>query len=275
MILAVVTRLYPRYEASVPLQNLYLNHQLYQPECPRARVYGSFLMSLDGRIAVEEGGLMATPKAIRNAHDWRLLQELHAQADCLITHAGYLRELQAGLIGNLLQVQAPDLLAWRRQQGLPDQPAVAIASRSLDFNLPDSLAAHRQPVHLFSGTPADPARLAQWQARGFAVQQVSDSALVPGRVLVDALEALGYRSLYLLSGPLMLGTMLQDGQLERLYLTQVQQLVGGQHFRTLGDGLAAGQAGSLRLQEMYLDPAAGQLLSCYVTTGVTDGPGSS
>ncbi|HPQ97864.1 MAG TPA: hypothetical protein PLN94_19975 [Thiolinea sp.] len=118
-------------------------------------------------------------------------------------------------------------------------------------------------MHLFTGLSADPLRVARWQGRGFTVRQAGTGRLVQGRALVAALGALGYRSLYLLSGPLMLGTMLQERVLERLYLTQVLQLVGGQHVRTLGDGIVSGQAGTLQLQELYLDQEVGQLLACY------------
>lgn len=68
-------------------------HQVGTTEAPF--VYGNFVSSLDGRIALMDtaGGESYLPEALTNPNDLRLFFELEAQADCLITHAGYLRFL--------------------------------------------------------------------------------------------------------------------------------------------------------------------------------------
>src|SRR3954463_269764 len=137
---AQVLPLYPATSAARPLAGLYLEHRLHELGSTAAPfVYGSFVSSLDGRIAVEDttGSANGSLQGLTNANDFRLFRELHAQADCLITHGGYLRALAAGKLGNVLQVNAggrsADLAQWREENGLPAQPAIVVASASLDF----------------------------------------------------------------------------------------------------------------------------------------------
>ena len=138
---ARLLRLYPGppQEAAVP--GTYLAHAVHRlGSAARPFVYADFVSSLDGRIALDEHGESRLPDALRSDNDLRLLLELTAQADCLITHGGYLRAIAAGKLGDILQVGTRDgmrdLAPWRKANGLAPQPAVAIASASLDFPLP-------------------------------------------------------------------------------------------------------------------------------------------
>ncbi|MBM3203432.1 riboflavin biosynthesis protein RibD, partial [Candidatus Woesearchaeota archaeon] len=135
-------QLYPAPATAVSLAGCYLQlglHRLGTVDEPF--VYANFLSSLDGRIALEAGdGRPYLPRSLTSSHDFRLFLELHCQADCLITHGAYLRELAAGRLGNILQVglheQGKELVEWRIRHGLTAQPAVVIASGSLDFPSP-------------------------------------------------------------------------------------------------------------------------------------------
>src|SRR6185312_13478135 len=166
-----------------------------------------------------------SPPALRSANDLRLLLELMAQADCLITHGGYLRAIAAGRLDDILQVGAragsEDLARWRKASGLAPQPAVAIASASLDFPLPPSLAQHGQPVMVATGAGAPADKVAALRAHGCEVFVAGQGRYVEGRPLTRELGARGFRSLFLLAGPRMLETMLRDRILARLYLTMV------------------------------------------------------
>jgi riboflavin biosynthesis pyrimidine reductase len=108
-------------------------------------VYGNFVSSLDGRIALVDAssGVSYLPEGLTNPNDFRLFLELQAQADCLITRGGYMRAIAAGRPDDILQVRTGkenrDLAAWRRAQGLSGQPAVVIASANLDFPMPESV----------------------------------------------------------------------------------------------------------------------------------------
>lgn len=257
---ARLLRLQPAPYAEHDLHGLYLAHELHRLGSPgRPLVYGNFLTSLDGRIAVTDPLTResAVPEHMSSEHDLRLLLELQAQADCLITHGGYLRSLAARRLGNVLQVGvqpgAEDLAEWRLKQGLPPQPDIVVASASLDFPVPESLQELGQHIIIATGADADPSRIAAWQERGFEVIVAGRSRLVDGDVLVSLLDQRGYHSLYLLAGPLMLATMMHSGRLSRLYLTITHQIVGGTIFDTLYHGPQLHLAGRFDLRSLYAD----------------------
>src|SRR5499426_334691 len=199
-----VQQLYPNWREH-PVRGLYLAHRLH--ELGRSGlpfVYGNFVSSLDGRIALRDprDGEGRLPEALMSGSDFRLLLELHAQADCLITHGGYMRAIAQRRLDDLLQVGTikghEDLTAWRAAQGLAPQPAVCIASGSLDFPLPESVGPHGQQVFIATGRSAEPARVRQLERDGCEVVIAGEGSAVEGRPLVDALARKGYRSAFLL-----------------------------------------------------------------------------
>jgi riboflavin biosynthesis pyrimidine reductase len=253
-------RLYPEPFQQLPLHGLYLQHSLHtQGNSEQPFVYANFLSSLDGRIAVEDAdrGNAHIPAHITTPSDIRLFLELQAQADCLITHGGYMRALSEGRLGNILQVgtqpDSEDLVEWRKNQGLPPQPAVVIASASLEFPLHPSLKAWDQPVYIATGQGADARRVREWQAQGCQVLIAGEAESVQGAALVQELSHLGYHSIYLVAGPQMLDTMLRQRQLSRLYHTITHQLVGGTDFHTMLPGPMLGSEGNLRLLSLHYD----------------------
>jgi riboflavin biosynthesis pyrimidine reductase len=257
---AEVLPLYPEPGPARPLKGLYLSHRVHEMGSPQAPfLYANFVTSLDGRIALvnRESGDSELPRGLTSANDFRLFQELHAQADCLITHGGYLRALAQGRLGNVLQVGAAgageELIAWRGQNGLTEQPAVVVASGSLDFPVHESIEAHSQRLYIATGERADLARVRALQRQGFNVIFAGKSKMVEGGPLVDALGGLGYKSLYLIAGPRMLETMLRDQKLARLYLTIAHRLLGGEEFHTMIPGPPLGSAGHLRMRSLYYD----------------------
>ncbi len=256
-----IFRLYPPPFAEVPLKGLYLSERLFELGTPKHPfVYANFLTSLDGRIALEDlEGQPYLPKSLTTPADFRLFLELEAQADCLITHGGYLRALAAGRLGNILQLGAhptgDDLVAWRLAQGLAPQPAIAVVSASLNFVVPDSIRVHRQPLYLFTGESAAPERVEAWRRQGYPVIFAGSGQGVEGRYLLPILGQLGYRSIYLVAGPAILDTVVREGLLNRLYQTITHQLMGGEAFRTMVPGPELGPKGHLCLRSLYYDPA--------------------
>lgn len=258
-------RLFPIPSELVSIQGLYLDHKIHQlgsPENPF--VYANFLSSLDGRIALEDAvtGTSFIPKHLTSTSDFALFMELQAQADCLITHGGYLRALDQGRLGNILQIRDDDLKVWRTEQGLTPNPAVIIASASLDFPMHDSLIDTDQEVLIATGNNADPAKVEYWQKLGYSVLFTGEEQMVQGASLIKAVGALGYQSIYLIAGPQMLETMIQERQLSRMYLTVTHQLLGGKDFRTLLTGSMLRAEGNLELEGLYYEhkspPESGQ-----------------
>jgi riboflavin biosynthesis pyrimidine reductase len=258
-----IFRLFPPPYEAVPLHGLYLGlnlHELGTPETPF--VFANFLASLDGRIALEDeaSGETYLPKSLTTPDDFRLFLELEAQADCLITHGGYLRSLAKGNLGNILQVglrkESADLAEWRERAGLSPQPAIVIASASLDFPMPPSIREHGQACYIATGQDADPVKVAFWRDQGYPVLLAGKASMVEGTPLVRALGELGYRSIYLIAGPNMLDTMVRSGRLSRLFQTITHQLMGGVAFRTLLPGPELGLFGHLKMRSLYYDPSS-------------------
>lgn len=250
-------RLHPQPGENSTITGLYLAHQVHRlgtTESPL--VYANFLSSLDGRIALEDVSQSTTyiPKHLTTASDFRLFMELHAQADCLITHGGYMRALDEGRLGNILQVRDKDLVEWRRNHDLKAQPAVIIASASLNFPMHTSLQEHGQMVYIATGRNTDPDRIRFWQDLGYSILITGDDRMVHGAPLIRELRGLGYKSIYLIAGPQMLDTIVREKQLSRLYLTITHQLLGGTDFRTLLTGSMLGAEGNLKLRSVYYDP---------------------
>lgn len=267
-----LVRLYPDPGASVPLHGLYLHSGLRAAALPGPLVYTNFITSVDGRIALPAtDGRHQIPKAIANPRDWRLFQELAALADVLITSGRYLRDVAAGKAQDVLPVSnAPayrDLLAFRREQGLSPQPAVAIISASLDIPLSALPAPDERELIIITGESADRARQQRLSAAGYRVITAGAGERVDGAKLVAALTNLNYRLMYSTGGSQLCHTLLTAGRLNRLYLTTAHRVVGGSTFDTPVLGPAFATAPDLKLRGLYFDPVGlgdvGQMFAEY------------
>ncbi len=258
-----LTRLYPPDASRHPLPGLCLGHRLIERAEPgRPYIYSSFIMSLNGAIAVDDGdGRWTHPATLTDPRDLRLLCELIAQADCLVTSGGYLRDLERGSLGNLLQLpQTPefqDLLDYRAQHHGARPPAVLAVSRSLDFPVPASLTEHRQTLRVLAPADAPQQRLAELRDQGVDVVLSDEAGWVGSETLVAQLKELGARTAYLFCGPRMNGILMQSGQLRRLYLTWLHRLQGGHPALTAGSFLPGSRACSLKLAELHQAEAEG------------------
>lgn len=271
-----ITQFYPSPAEERPLQGTYLAHHLrqYSHSSGRAFVYGNFVTSLDGRIAIPhptKGG-MTVPKTTANDRDWRLFQELAAQADLLISSGRYLRDWADGRAQEILQVDNPkfaDLKAWRLAQGLRPQPDIAIISGSLQFPIPDVLTAGGRKVVVFTTGSPDPERVREIEAKAGQVVVVGETS-VQGDLMVAKMMELGYTTVYSAAGPQIMHLLLAGGVLDRLYLTHASRLLAGQPFSSIVEGELFEEAVSMKLNTLYFDPhgvdGLGQLFVSYDVT---------
>lgn len=269
-----VLQLYPLPSQERPLEGLYLSHNLREinPESEgRPIIYSNFITSLDGRIAVPHPtrpGMMV-PKTTANERDWRLFQELAAQADLIISSGRYLRDWADGRAQEILQVDDPrfaDLRAWRRDRGLPAQPDIAIISRSMRFPIPDVLTEGGRKIVVFTTADADPERVKAVEERLGKVVVAGETG-VEGGPLARGMSDLGYKTVYAAAGPKIHHLLLTAGVLDRLYLTYANRVLAGDPFSSNVEGPLLQPAVDMTLGAVYYDAHApdglGQLFVQY------------
>jgi riboflavin biosynthesis pyrimidine reductase len=272
--MSALLRLFPAPVKAVPLEGLYLAQALRTRGDPaRAFVYSNFIASLDGRIALRSShtGSYIVPDAIANPRDWRLFQELAAQADVMIMSGRYARQLAQGEAQDALPVSEEppyqDLLAWRRAHGLTPQPAVVIVSASLEVPITETLWRGGRSVFVATGSEADAGRVQALKERGVSVLYAGTGRGVQGRSLIEALQKQGLRTVYSTAGPQVLATLLADRLLDRLYLTQVHRFLGDEDYATLIEGARLCPPADFELCALYYEAPAGdqvgQIFSVY------------
>ncbi len=253
-------QLYPPSAEHTPLKGLYLRHNLLNKgDVSHPYVYSNYITSLDGRIAMEhpDTGKYGPPSSITNGRDWRLFQELAAQADVIVVSGRYLRELQAGTAQANLPVSNTDgfedLMPWRIENGLTPQPAIAIISASLDIPFTEIFKDSNRLGLVITGENADPDKVAVIEAAGGIVLKTNPGTTVTGQAMINALSKAGYARIYAVAGPLLLETLLREHALNRLYLTHAQQILGGQPYDSLFEGKALQPATKLQLISLFYD----------------------
>lgn len=215
------------------LEGLYLGENLAETAAKTGRslVFANFLTDRNGVIAAARpDGLFRVPPEIRNRADWRLFQELMAQADVIITGAAYLK--RAALLGKeaqnvLFQFEASAEYAmlgeWRLQHGYPRRsPDLAVVTRSLNTEAPAGILESGRRVTVFTTHAAAASRRAdELRAAGVSMVGGGENG-VDGNILIDTLGGMGYRVIHMATGPRVLGLLLEAGRLDRLYVTEAQ-----------------------------------------------------
>lgn len=269
-----IWQLYPMPAQEVSLEGLYLRHELRQfgDSLNRPFVYTNYVASIDGRIAVPRpnGKGMMVPEDTSNDRDWRLFQELATQADVIISSGRYLRDYAEGKAQEILRIydepRFEDLGRWRSERGLPPYPDLAVVSGSLDFPIPSFLTQSGRKVIVITHAAADKERMRRLEDEAGQVVTAGESD-VSGQRAIDALGDVGYRTVYMATGPRVHHLLLAGDVLDRLYMTTAHRLLGGQPFSSLVEGDLLQPAVGLRLNSLYFDPHAldslGQQFTCY------------
>ncbi len=270
----MITQLYPPPQKELPLEGLYLRHDLLRMAAGKETplVYSNYVVSLDGRIAIPHpsGRGMMVPEQIANDRDWRLFQELAIQADVIITSGRYLRDYAEGRAQEILRVyddpRFADLKDWRLSRGLSPQPDLAVISGSLNFPIPEVLQRGERVVWVFTTRAADADRVAALERQNARVVRAGETG-VEGGELAAHLSAQGYRTIYNATGPKVLHLLLAGGVLKRIYLTHAHRILGGQPFSSIVEGDLLRPPVNLKLHRLYLDPLGldglGQLFVVY------------
>jgi len=278
-------RLFPGPTKTIELKGCYLAEKIRQQDTSSDKpfIYTNFITSLDGRIAVERlnGKGLTVPKATANERDWRLFQELAAQADIIISSGRYLRDWAAGHAQEILRVdddKFADLRLWRLDHGLPPFPDIVILSHRLDFAIPEVLQQGGRKAIVFTNPDAPMERIKEIEKQMGPVM-VSDQVGWNGRDFSKRLFELGYRSVFSAAGPQILHLILSGQALDRQYLTLAPAMLGGERFSTLLEGPKLQPPAGFELKHVYLDmsPQArpGQLFLRYDAGLLSSRPSSS
>ncbi len=261
----MLKQLFPECHAATPLKGIYLGLNLHQQAAADdVYIYANYITSLDGRIALYNDtlGEYEVPPAIANARDWRLYQELAGQADVMLTSARYFRQLAQGKAQDLLPVGEgeayADIKVWREGQGLKAQPDVLVLSNSLDIPLAALEKVQGRKVMVCTSS-ADAEKIVQLEQADVRVLQAEQ---VTGAFVRQCLRGLNYRSAYLIAGPQVHTTMLQDGCINDLFLTTHFTLLGGTKVSGLLDNDLP-QAQSMKLVSAYWDAEENQMFQRF------------
>lgn len=220
-------------EKEVPLKGLYLKHNLRKiaEKLGRAIIFANYVSDKNDVIAQKhEKGNWQVAKEVKNSYDWRLFQELMAQADIIISGTDYFKRFK------VKGKKAQDILTqfdkgnefeklgdWRLDAGYEKRsPDIAVSSRSLDFTIPDRVAQTGRRILVFTTygqTASDGAK--RLKEQGAEVIGAGKEG-VQGKILYDALNKKGYKVIEMATGPRVLKILLDANVLDRIYITQVQ-----------------------------------------------------
>jgi riboflavin biosynthesis pyrimidine reductase len=262
-----VTELIP-VERELPLDGLYLSQGLAQmsAEMQRALVLTTYLTDRNGVIAkADERGHFRVPLETRNASDWRLSQELMAQADVLISGGDYLKSTSAPGKHRqdiLHQFEAggefEGLGEWRLRAGYEKRsPDLAIVTRKLDFKIPEQVIQGGRRVYIFTTNGMANSERAKALTASGAVVIGSGETGVEGRLMIDYLaDEAGARVIVMATGPGVLQLLLAAKRLDFLYITQVQREIRFEDPSSVKTLLSGGQKvqdlKEFRLTHQYL-----------------------
>jgi riboflavin biosynthesis pyrimidine reductase len=217
-------------------------------------VVANYVCDEDDVIArkYENGGFQVASE-LKNGPDWRLFQELTAQADAIITGGAYLKRFAAlgekaeNVIDQFAEGgQFADLGRWREEHGLKRNPDIVVVSRSLDFDIPPAaLEGGRRVLVFTTDSSAVSKKAEEYRNLGAEVFGAGEVG-VDGRKMIDYLtREAGYKVIKMTTGPRVLQILLDADALDELYITRVNRrieapesdvqrvLIGGGRLRTL------------------------------------------
>ncbi len=229
-----VTEVFPE-KRELPLKGLYLGQELAKmaAQMGKTLVVTTFLTDKNGVIAkADQDHHFHIPAETRNASDWRLSQELMAQADVLIIGGSYLGRVAdpGSHAQDILYQFEPggefaDLGEWRLRAGYAERdPGLAVIARHLDFKIPERVLKRGRRIPIF--TPDSMARSDAARAlagAGATVIAAGKLGVDAGRMANYLRDEMGARVIVMASGPRVLGLLLEAKRLDRLYLTRVER----------------------------------------------------
>lgn len=227
----MVNQVFP-VKKQVPLEGLYLSQRLREmaAEIGRSIVLTNFLTDQNGVIAKSsKEGHFQVPAEVKNSSDWRLFQELMAQADVTISGGSYFKRLAASGGQDILYQFEPGnafekMGQWRLDSGYKKRsPDVAIVTRHLDFELPkELLTSGRRIIILTTNGVAASDKAGALRSAGATIIAGGETGVDEDRMIATLADEMGYRVIMMASGPHILHLLLAANRLDLFYFTQAQ-----------------------------------------------------
>jgi riboflavin biosynthesis pyrimidine reductase len=222
----------------------------YEPPAPDwLRV--NFVSSADGAATLE--GLSGP---LSGEEDKRVFKVLRARCDVLVAGSGTVLAEGYGPL-----VLSSERMAWRRAQGLPEVPRMAIVSRTLSGLDPAAgilAGAPRRPILI---VPRDLPERRIEPFREVADVIETGTGTVDYRVAMTVLRERGLRQILCEGGPRVFGELIADDLADELDVTLSPLLVGAGPGR-IAAGPEAPEARPLELRHVL--EARGNLILRYV-----------
>ena len=230
----IVNQVLPE-KKQLPLQGLYLGQRLAEmsAKIQRTLVMADFLTDKKGVVAKgDEHHNFQVPLELKNTSDWRLFQELMAQADVIISGGAYLKSLAT--LGNgaqdiLYQFEPgkrfEKLGQWRLAAGYEKRsPDLAVVTRDLDFEVPEELIRSGRKIVIFTTDAMANSDKAKPLINADTSIIGSGEAGVDGNRMIDYLSnEMGYGVIMMASGPTVLELLLEANRVDLLYVTEAQR----------------------------------------------------
>jgi riboflavin biosynthesis pyrimidine reductase len=193
------------------------------PDRQRSRVRMNFIASADGAVTL--GGRSG---ALGGSTDRAVMETLRTIADVVLVGAGTVRT--EGYGG--MRVDAAGV-RWRRDHGMPDQPALAVVSGTLGLPADHEafIRAVRRPA-IVTTEPAARARGAEFAAVADVIDR-GEASLDLAAVLTAFAER-GWTQVLCEGGPQLFGALLEAGLVAEVCLTIAPRFVGGAAGRIVG-----------------------------------------
>jgi riboflavin biosynthesis pyrimidine reductase len=241
------------------LARLYGELRFPKPPDGRPLVIANFVSTLDGVVALADGGPSGGSEISGgNRHDRLIVALLRAVADVIVVGAGTVRASprHRWTVDKLVPELGGELLALRERLGKTPVPLVAIVSISGDVDPDLPLFAAAPDRALIVTSDRGKRHLAERGSTAlFDVVSAAAGGSISAKAIVDAIQAWRLANLILIEGgPTLFGRFLAERLLDELFLT-ISPQIAGRVPKTTSLGLVTGHRFG------PTDPRWGQLVS--------------
>jgi riboflavin biosynthesis pyrimidine reductase len=212
---------------------------------PQRIVFGNFVSSIDGVAAVAEIEMSSVEISGGAPADRFMMALLRAVADAVVVGAGTLREHGGPWTAEKAFPAAADALRrLRNDLSSVEAPTLVVVTASGELPADHPSLGDAVVVTTSSGART----LSHRNVPCAEVIDVGDANDVDGRVAIDRLRERGFHRILTEGGPKLMGSMLEAGAVDHLFLTISPKLIGGGSGRSpLTDEVDLLDSGGMRL----------------------------